>query len=157
MAYTEIKERNGKKYYYRVKSMRDGKKFKKKRIYLGKDLSKEELALKEGNADNKLNLHKKEKKLKTMEKIIPKIKKILKKNKVVRAGIAGSYARGEQKGKSDIDILVEINDPKMSLLGFVGLKLDLEEALRKKVDLVEYKMIRSEIRDNILKDEVKII
>jgi len=93
----------------------------------------------------------------TINEIKKKIIKILKKNKVVKAGISGSYARGEQKKKSDIDILVKINDPKMSLLGFVGLKLDLEEALRKKVDLVEYKMIRSEIKENILKDEVKII
>ncbi len=99
---------------------------------------------------------KKEKRL-TINEIKKKIIKILKKNKVVKAGIAGSYAREEQKNQSDIDILVKINDPKMSLLGFIGLKLDLEEALRKKVDLVEYKMIRSEIRDNILRDEVKII
>ena len=38
------------------------------------------------------------------KKIIP----ILKKNHVVRAGIFGSYATGEAKKKSDVDILVEI-------------------------------------------------
>ena len=82
MVYTEIKERNGKKYYYRVKSIRDGKKFKKERVYLGKDLSKKELISKEKKADNKLNIEKNQKKSKIMEKIIPKIKRILKKNQI---------------------------------------------------------------------------
>jgi hypothetical protein len=36
MAYTEIQKRNGEKYYYRVLSVRLGKKVSKKRIYLGK-------------------------------------------------------------------------------------------------------------------------
>ena len=61
MAYTEIKEINGKKYYYRVRSVREGKKFKKKRIYLGKEPLKEELSLKEEKADKKLNIGKKSK------------------------------------------------------------------------------------------------
>ncbi len=38
---------------------------------------------------------------------------------------------------SDIDILVEI-EKDISLLDFVGLKLEIEEALGRKVDLVEY-------------------
>ena len=92
-----------------------------------------------------------------LKTIKSKIRTILKKNKVVKAGIFGSYARGDQKKDSDIDILVEINDPNMSLLGFVGLKLDLEEAIGKKVDLVEYSTIKPLIKDRILKEEVKII
>ena len=80
--------------------------------------------------------------MKDIEKIKKKIIPLLKKNKVVRAGIFGSYARGEQKKNSDIDILVEINDKKMSLLGFIRLGRELEEALRKKVDLVEYSVIK---------------
>ena len=56
MAYTEIKEKKGRKYYYRVKSRRDRKKVRKERIYLGINLSKEELIRKENEADNKLNI-----------------------------------------------------------------------------------------------------
>ena len=41
MTYTEIKMANGRKYFYRVRSIRKGKKFIKKRIYIGKDLSEE--------------------------------------------------------------------------------------------------------------------
>ena len=43
MVYTEIKERNGKKYFYRVINVRKGKKFKKERIYLGVNLDKANL------------------------------------------------------------------------------------------------------------------
>lgn len=58
MAYTEIKEQNGKRYYYRVMSVRKGKKVDKKRIYLGGDLSSEELAKKEKEADKELSVFK---------------------------------------------------------------------------------------------------
>lgn len=56
MVYTEIKEKNGKKYFYRVKSIREGKKVKKKRIYLGVDLDKKKLLKKEEKADKELQL-----------------------------------------------------------------------------------------------------
>ena len=95
--------------------------------------------------------------MKSIEKIKKKIVPILKKNKVVRAGIFGSYVRGENKKNSDIDILVEINDEKMSLLGFIRLGRELEEALRKKVDLVEYSVIKPLIKNRILNEEVRII
>ena len=81
---------------------------------------------------------------------------ILKSYKVTKAGIFGSYARGEQKNNSDIDILVKI-DNSVGLIEFIGLKLMLQKALRKKVDLVEYETIRPEIKENILKDEISIL
>jgi Fic family protein len=56
MVYTEIKEKNGKKYYYRVINIREGKKFKKKRIYLGVNLEKKGLKTKEENADKELSI-----------------------------------------------------------------------------------------------------
>jgi Fic family protein len=56
MVYTEIKEKNGKKYYYRVLNIRNGKKFKKKRVYLGVNLEKKELNNKEENADKELSI-----------------------------------------------------------------------------------------------------
>ena len=65
----------------------------------------------------------------------------------------GSYARGDNKDDSDIDILVQLGKS-MSLFDFVGLKLDLEDKLGTKVDLVQYKTIKPSIKDYILKDEV---
>jgi len=56
MAYTEIKERNGRKYFYRVKSVRKGKKVNKKRVYIGSNLNKKELFKREKDADKELML-----------------------------------------------------------------------------------------------------
>ena len=153
MVYTEVKERNRKKYYYRVKSIRSGKKVKKQRIYLGKNLSKGKLALKEKSADNALNIGKKSKR--EINKLIPKIRRILKKNKVKRAGIFGSFARGEHKKNSDIDILIE--PPKGIGFEFMGIQFELEDKLGKKVDLITYKGISPYLKDKILKEEVRIL
>ena len=92
-------------------------------------------------------------KLKNTEK---KIVSILKSNGVVKAGIFGSYARGEAKKNSDIDILVDIKKD-ISLLDFVGIKLDLEKVLKRKVDLVEYSTIKPLLRGRILQEQVRIL
>ncbi|MFH1127398.1 MAG: nucleotidyltransferase family protein [archaeon] len=81
---------------------------------------------------------------------------ILKKNGVVRAGIFGSYARGEQKKGSDIDILVEIRGKK-SLLDIVRIERELEERVGKKVDIVEYCTIHPRLKDQILREEVSML
>ena len=56
MAFTEIQERNGKKYYYRVITYRQGKKVKNKKIYLGVDLNKIDLSQAESRADRELGV-----------------------------------------------------------------------------------------------------
>jgi hypothetical protein len=87
-----------------------------------------------------------------------KIKPILKRHDVKRAAVFGSYARGDQKKKSDIDILIEYkNDNDKSLLDFVGLKLELEKELGKKVDLVEYCAIRPRIKNKVLDEQLLIL
>lgn len=84
------------------------------------------------------------------KKIVP----ILKKNKVARAGIFGSYARGEQKKKSDIDILIKFDG---SLLDLVHIEHELEDHLGIKVDLLTYNGIHPLLKKGILKDEVRIL
>lgn len=153
MAFTEIKERNGKKYYYRVISFRNNKKVSKKRKYLGVDFSKEVLTLKENQADKELGILDKRKK--AIGEIKRKIVRILKKNYVKRAGIFGSYARGEQKKDSDIDILVELKKPMG--FAFFGLNQELEEKLKKPVHLVTYKYLSPYIKDKVLSEEVRIL
>ncbi len=86
-----------------------------------------------------------------------KILPILKRHRVKRAGIFGSVVRSEAREESDIDILVEIERDDISLLDFVGIQLELEDALDKKVDLGEYCTIKPIIRDKILKEEVRIL
>ena len=98
--------------------------------------------------------------MKIKDKQLQKIAKIavpiLKKNGVVKAGIFGSYARGRSKKSSDVDILVKIKK-NISLLDFVGIKLELEEGLKKKVDLVEYGAIKPFLKDAILGEEIRIL
>ena len=91
----------------------------------------------------------------TTKSIKKQIMPILKRQGVIKAALFGSIARGEMKKNSDIDILVKLKKGK-SLFDFVGLKLELEEKLGKKVDLVTYSAIKPRLKDIILKDE-KII
>jgi len=65
--------------------------------------------------------------------------------------IFGSFARGEQKQGSDIDVLVRLPD-EASLLDLAGLKLDLEEALGRKVDVVTEDGLSPYLRDRILRE-----
>lgn len=51
-----------------------------------------------------------------------------------RIGIFGSYARGESREESDIDIVVEIEKP--DLFHLIGIKQAIEEALGIRVDIV---------------------
>jgi predicted nucleotidyltransferase len=91
----------------------------------------------------------------TTQSIKKQIVPILKRQGVTKAALFGSCARDEMKKRSDIDILVNLTKDK-SLFDFVGLKLELEKKLGKKVDLVSYGAIKPRLKDIILKDE-KII
>ncbi len=93
-----------------------------------------------------------------LKKIKPQIVRILRKYGVVRAGVFGSYARGEQNAKSDIDLLIKIRPHlKFSLLDLVGAEQELEKTLKKKVDLLTYKGINPNLKERILREEVRII
>jgi len=70
-------------------------------------------------------------------------------------GIFGSYARGQQKTGSDIDILVKFSSG-ATLFDFVGLADFLEEKLRLKVDLVTERALRKELKDEILHEVVAV-
>ena len=72
-----------------------------------------------------------------------------------RAGVFGSYATEREGNESDIDILVELSEEN-SLLDYIGLKLQLEDALNKKVDLVEYRTIKKALQESILGSERRI-
>ncbi len=96
-------------------------------------------------------------------KNLDRIREILKENEDVIArefkaeivGIFGSYARGEQKKESDVDIIARFREG-ASLFDLVGLADFLEEKLGIKVDVVSERAIRPELKDNILKDLVAV-
>ncbi len=93
----------------------------------------------------------------TINEIKRKVLPVLRKYDLKKAGIFGSVARGELREDSDVDILVEIERDDISLLDFVGIKLELEDALGRKVDLVEYDTIKPLLRERILAEEVPIL
>ena len=80
---------------------------------------------------------------------------LLQKYKVKEIGIFGSYVRSEQKKRSDIDILVEFEEP-VSLLKLVSLENFLKEMIGINVDVVPKIDIRSELKENILKEAIYI-
>ena len=80
----------------------------------------------------------------------------LKKNDVVKAGIFGSFARGEANKGSDIDILIKFKGGK-SLFDLAGVELELEKNLKKKVDLVTYDSLHPLLKKKILSEEIRIL
>ena len=80
-------------------------------------------------------------------------REILRRNKVKSISIFGSYATGEKREDSDIDFLVEFQE-NSDLLDIVGLKLDLEELLGKKVDIVTQNSISPYLRDRIIEQAI---
>ena len=95
-------------------------------------------------------------------KTLEEIKKILAEHKeeirkkygVIILGLFGSYVRNEQSETSDVDILVEIEKP----IGLEYFELwdYLEKLLGCEVDLVRAKLLRNEIKDEILKNVVNV-
>jgi len=63
--------------------------------------------------------------------------------------VFGSLARGEGTERSDLDLLVTLEE-KRSLLDLIGLKQDIEELLHRSVDVVTEPALSPYIRDRIL-------
>jgi len=85
---------------------------------------------------------------------------ILKKYGILRASLFGSAVRGDMKNTSDIDILVELPQ-NVHGFDYVALKIDLQEELEatlgKKVDVVEYSLIKPALKKYILPSQQQII
>ena len=75
--------------------------------------------------------------------------------KVSRLEVFGSFVRGEQKDKSDIDILVEFSET-IDLFMFMELEGFLSEKLGVKVDLVMKDTLKLRIKDAILREAVPV-
>lgn len=80
---------------------------------------------------------------------------IRKEYKAELIGVFGSYVRGEQKGGSDVDILVRFLE-NATLFDLVDLGDFLEEKLGVKVDIVSERAVRKELKEQILGEVVAI-
>lgn len=90
----------------------------------------------------------------TLKKVIIPI---LKRNEVVQAGIFGSYARGEERKRSDLDLLIKFKSKKKNLLDLIRLERTLQETIGKKVDLLTYNSLHPLLKDRILQEEIRIL
>lgn len=91
-----------------------------------------------------------------IENIKKKLIKVLMEHDVKRAALFGSIVRGEETEDSDIDLLIEFKGRK-SLFDLAGLKLELQELLRRKVDVVTYKSLHPLLKERILSEEKVIL
>ena len=91
-----------------------------------------------------------------MDEAIKRLIHILKKHGVKKVEIFGSYARGEAKTGSDLDVIVEFKERK-SLLELVGIEQELEDYLGIKVDLLTEDSISPYLKEKIKKESKTIL
>jgi len=96
-------------------------------------------------------------------KDVDRIKRVLARHKdelrekfrVKDIGVFGSYVRGEQRKRSDVDILVEFEAP-VGFFEFIALENHLSDLLGVKVDLVSKKALKPRIGERILKEVIRV-
>jgi len=96
---------------------------------------------------------------KTDKKTIEKNIKIFFKNYglVEKAWLFGSFARGEDDFKSDIDIMIEVlSDTSFSLFDLAEIKYQLEKIISKKIDVVMKDGVRPQVMERI-KPDLKLV
>lgn len=75
--------------------------------------------------------------------------------RVSHLGVFGSYVRGEEKATSDLDLLVEFDEPP-SLLKYIELENYLSDVLGVRVDLVMKSSLKPRIGRHILREVVAV-
>jgi len=90
--------------------------------------------------------------LRKLETLKPELKR---RYKVREIGLFGSWVRGEQHPKSDIDVLVEFEED-ADLFDWMGLALYLEDTFGCSVDVVPRKALRQELQSTVLEQVVKV-
>ncbi len=90
--------------------------------------------------------------------LINSIKSVLKNDgRVASAWLFGSYARGEEKLNSDVDVMIELNINKQySMFDMLDISFLLENAIKRKVDLVEKGCLKNYALQSATKDLIKI-
>ena len=73
----------------------------------------------------------------------------------VRVRVFGSLARGEGSEASDLDLLIALEEGR-SLLDLVAIKQDLEDRLRRKVDVVTEQSLSPFLREQVLSEAVTL-
>ena len=85
-----------------------------------------------------------------------KIAEYFKTQPVLKAWLFGSFARGEERADSDVDILIILDHSTPVGLRFFGMYEDLKELLGRNVDLVVDRSLASFARKSVDKDKILI-
>jgi predicted nucleotidyltransferase len=94
--------------------------------------------------------------LQEIESILKDQKPILKRRfRVLEIGIFGSFVRGEQKDTSDLDLLIDFEEP-IGLIQYVGLQNYLSDKIGEKVDLVTKSGLKPRIGRHILREVIYV-
>ncbi len=88
-------------------------------------------------------------------RIKKKLKTELMKRGIKKAALFGSVARGEDDASSDLDLLIEPSEG-MTLMDLSGLKMDLEDLLGRRVDVITYRSIHPKLKEAILFEQEAI-
>lgn len=75
---------------------------------------------------------------------------------VVSVGLFGSYARGDAREDSDIDIAIEITSEKKSLSNYLGVRRYLEQQLGKTIDLGIESTLKPLAREMVAKEIIHV-
>ncbi|MCX6681428.1 MAG: nucleotidyltransferase family protein [Methanoregula sp.] len=69
---------------------------------------------------------------------------------VAKIGIFGSYARGEERPESDVDVLVQFRNGQETFDHYMDLKFYLEDLFSRKVDLVMKGAVKRRLKEHIM-------
>jgi uncharacterized protein len=89
-------------------------------------------------------------------KLRSEVESVMRRRGVVRAGVFGSVARGEDTPESDVDFLVEFEEGR-TLLDLSGLRLDLIDLLNRNVDVATPASLHPRLRERILAEVVPLL
>jgi len=94
--------------------------------------------------------------MKELEKYQKLIIPVLEKYLIKRAAFFGSFAKGTNTAKSDVDLLIEPGEG-FTIFKFLELENEISELTKRKFDLVEYSAIKSSIREEVLSSAITIL
>ena len=94
--------------------------------------------------------------MKELEQYQKLILPVLERYLIKRAAFFGSFAKGTNNSKSDVDLLIEPSKG-FTMVEYFELEREISALTKRKVDLVEYSAIKSSIREEVLSSAIPIL
>ncbi len=86
-----------------------------------------------------------------IRRLRPQIMELARKYRAHKVSVFGSCVRGEMNADSDIDFLVDF-DEEYTLLDIAGLLVGLEDLMGCKVDVIDRRSLRKELREAVFRE-----